>query len=109
MGPQQHQSNRRSAAGTPNAEFFLNSLDPTGTTDHRIGVWAMTNRTALQHGHSPVLSSTVITSETYGLPPASAQKGATSTIDSGDDRMQQTQYINGSLWGELTSVGEHRP
>ena len=74
-----------------------------------IGVWAMTNRTALQHGHSPVLSSTVITSETYGLPPASAQKGATSTIDSGDDRMQQTQYINGSLWGELTSVGDHRP
>jgi len=92
------------STGTPNAEFFLSSLDPTGTTDNRLGVWAMTNRTALQHGHSPVLSSTVITSETYGLPPASAQKGATSTIDSGDDRMQQTQYINGSLWGELTSV-----
>ena len=50
-----------------------------------------------------MLSSTVITSETYGLPPAPTQKGATSTIDSGDDRMQQTQYINGSLWGELTT------
>ena len=64
----------------------------------------MTNRTALQHGHSPVLSSTLITSEAYGQPPASAQKGATSTIDSGDDRMQQTQFINGSIWGELTSA-----
>jgi hypothetical protein len=92
------------STGSPNAEFFLNSLDPTGTTDHRLGVWAMTDRTALQHGKLPKLSSTVITSETYGLPPAAAQKGATSTIDSGDDRMQQTQYINGLLWGELTSV-----
>jgi hypothetical protein len=92
------------STGTPNAEFFLNSLDPTGTTDNRLGVWAMSNRTALQHGGSPTLSSTVIASETYGLPPASAQKGSTSTIDSGDDRMQQTQFINGTIWGELTSV-----
>jgi hypothetical protein len=92
------------STGTPNAEFFLNSLDPTGTTDNRLGVWAMTNRTALQHGGSPTLSSTVITSETYGVPPAAAQKGSTSSINSGDDRMQQTQFINGTIWGELTSV-----
>jgi hypothetical protein len=92
------------STGGPSAEFFLNSLDPTGTTDHRLGVWAMTNRTALQHGQSPTLSSTVITSETYGLPPAAAQRGSTSTLDSGDDRMQQTQFINGMVWGELTSV-----
>ncbi len=92
------------STGAPNAEFFLNSLDPTGTSDHRLGVWAMTDRTALQHGNLPTLSSTVITSETYGLPPAAAQKGAKSTIDSGDDRMQQTQYINGTVWGELTTV-----
>ena len=92
------------STGSPNAEFFLNSLDPAGTTDHRIGVWAMTNRTALQHGQLPTLSSTVISSETYGAPPAAAQKGSKSTIDSGDDRMQQTQYINGLVWGELTTV-----
>lgn len=92
------------STGAPKAEFLLSSLDPNGTTDNRLGVWAMTNRTALQHGNLPTLSSTVITSETYGLPPPASQKGATSTIDSGDDRMQQTQYINGTLWGELTSV-----
>jgi len=92
------------STGTPNAEFFLSSLDPTGTTDNRLGVWAMTDRTALQHGALPKLSRTVITSETYGLPPSATQKGSTSMIDSGDDRMQQTQYINGTLWGELTSV-----
>ncbi len=92
------------STGAPQAEFFLSSLDPTGTTDNRLGVWAMTDRTALQHGGLPKLSSRVITSETYGVPPAAAQKGAKSLIDSGDDRMQQTQYINGTLWGELTSV-----
>jgi hypothetical protein len=92
------------STGAPNAEFFLSSLDPNGTTDNRLGVWAMTDRTALQHGKLPRLSRTVITSETYGLPPAAAQEGATSTIDSGDDRMQQTQFIDGTLWGELTSV-----
>ena len=92
------------STGAPNAEFFLNSLDPNGTGDTHLGVWAMTNRTAVQSGKLPTLSSTVITSEAYGLPPAAAQKGSTSTIDSGDDRMQQTQYINGTIWGELTSV-----
>ncbi len=92
------------STGGPSAEFFLNALDPTGTTDHRLGVWAMTNRTALQHGQSPTLSSTVITSEAYGLPPAAAQRGSNSTLDFGDDRMQQTQYINGMIWGELTTV-----
>ena len=98
------------STGSPSAEFFLSTQDSlagdknaTNGAGSVIGVWAMTNRTALQNGHSPVLSSTLISSETYGQPPAAAQKGATSTIDSGDDRMQQTQYINGSLWGELTS------
>jgi len=32
------------------------------------------------------------------------QKGASSLLDSGDDRMQQTQFINGSVWGELTTA-----
>jgi hypothetical protein len=98
------------STGSPSAEFFLSTQDSqagdkdaTNGAGSPLGVWAMTNRTALQNGHSPVLSSTLITSETYGQPPAAAQKGATSTIDSGDDRMQQTQYINGSLWGEVTS------
>src|SRR5579862_4326274 len=31
--------------GTPKAEFFLSSLDPNGTGDTRLGVWAMTDRT----------------------------------------------------------------
>jgi hypothetical protein len=98
------------STGNPSAGFFLSTQDSeagdrdaTNGAASQIGVWAMTNRTALQHGRSPVLSSTLIDSEAYGQPPPAAQQGATSTIDSGDDRMQQTQYINGTVWGEVTS------
>ena len=89
--------------GNSNAEYFMNSLDPNGTFDNRLGVWAMTNRQAVSKGGIPSLSSRVITSEPYGLPPGAEQKGSKSLLDSGDDRMQQVQYINGKLWGELTT------
>jgi hypothetical protein len=87
--------------GTPAAEYMLSSLDPDGTGDNRVGVWAMTNRAAVAGGGTPTLSSTVITSEPYAIPPAVPQKGSTSLLDGGDDRMQQSQFINGTLWGEL--------
>lgn len=92
-------------SGDPQAEFFLNSLDPTGTFDQRIGVWAMTNRAVVATGGTPTLSSMVVTSEAYGVPPGAVQKGSTSLLDAGDDRMQQAQFLNGDLWGALdTSV-----
>jgi hypothetical protein len=83
------------------AEFFLSSLDPHGTFDQRIGVWALTNGAAVANGGTPTLSSVVLSSEAYGIPPAAEQNGTTSLLDAGDDRMQQTQYINGRIWGEL--------
>jgi hypothetical protein len=92
------------SAGKPKAEFFLSSLDPDGTGDHRIGVWAMTNRDQVGAGGTPTLSSVVINSEAYAIPPPALQKGANSTLDSGDDRMQQTQFVGGTIWGELTTA-----
>ena len=48
------------STGSPNAEFFLSSQDSqagvkngTNGGGSPLGVWAMTNRTALQHGDSP--------------------------------------------------------
>ena len=87
--------------GQPDAEYFMNSLDPNGTFDNRIGVWAMTNRQAVSQGGTPTLSNLVITSEPYGVPPPAVQMGSSSRLDAGDDRMQQVQYINGNLWSEL--------
>ncbi len=79
----------------------MSSLDPDGTLDNRLGVWAMTDRDAVAAGHSPVLTSTVIGSETYGVPPKAQQQGSSSTLDSGDDRMQQVVSIGGNVWGAL--------
>jgi len=87
--------------GTPPAEYFLSQLDANGSGDHRIGVWAMTNRDQVGTGGSPTLSKVVISSEAYVSPPASQQRGSSSLIDSGDDRMQQASFVNGTLWGEL--------
>jgi hypothetical protein len=86
------------------AEYFLGSLDPSGTFDQRLAVWAMTNRTAVAKGEVPTLSSLVIPSEAYGVPPTAVQSVAGATIESGDDRMQQAQYVGGSVWGELTTA-----
>jgi hypothetical protein len=83
------------------AEYFLNSLDPSGTFDQRLGVWAMTNRGAVATGGKPTLSSTVLNSEAYGIPPAAEQRGSSSLLDAGDDRMQQVQFNSGHVWGEL--------
>ena len=90
--------------GPSSAEYFLGSLDPNGTFDQRLAVWAMTNPGAVSTGRKPTLSSVVVNSEAYGVPPGAEQKGTGSLLDSGDDRMQQAQFINGSIWGELTTA-----
>ncbi len=92
------------STGKPDAEYFLSSLDSSGTGDNRIGVWAMTNRDQVGLGGTPDLSSVVINSEAYAIPPPAPQKGAKSKLDSGDDRMQQTEFVGGAVWGELTTA-----
>jgi hypothetical protein len=87
--------------GQPKAEYFLSQLDNTGAGDHRIGVWAMTERRKVASGVSPKLSQVVINSLPYSSPPRASQLGSTSRLDSGDDRMQQASYVNGTVWGEL--------
>jgi hypothetical protein len=88
----------------PNAEFMLSQLDFTNLGDNRLGVWAITNRGVVAAGGTPTLSSVVINSEQYANPPNPPQKGSTSTLNSGDDRMQQTEWADNSIWGELTTA-----
>lgn len=86
------------------AEYFLESIDPAFTVDNRIGVWALTHREAVSDGEMPTLTNVVITSERFGVPPNAVQKGSTSLLTTDDDRMQQVQFIDGELWGELNTV-----
>jgi hypothetical protein len=90
--------------GNPSAEYFLNSIDPSETFDQRIGVWALTDKGAVSKGGVPTLSSLVLKSQAFGVPPKGEQKGSPSLIETDDDRMQQTQFINGEIWGELDTA-----
>lgn len=90
--------------GPADAEYFLGSLDPNNTGDNRVSVWALTNPGLVERGRTPTLSSLVIGSEAYAIPPQAIQPNGVLPLDSGDDRMQQTQFIGGSLWGELTTA-----
>ena len=86
------------------AEFMLSQLDFSNQGDGRIGVWAITNRAAVATGGMPTLSSVVIKSEPYANPPPAPQRGSTSTLNQGDDRMQQTAFASNTVWGELTTA-----
>jgi hypothetical protein len=88
--------------GPAGAEYFLSALGlNNGAAEKRIGVWALTNVSAVGSGRRPTLSSFILASEAYAPPPAAIQKGSTSLLDTGDDRMQQTQFIDGEIWGAL--------
>jgi hypothetical protein len=93
------------STGTPPAEFMLSSLDSTGTgNNRRLGLWAITNRAAVTAGGLPTLSSIVIRSEAYANPPNPPQKGSPSKLNPDDDRMQQTETVGGTIWGELSTA-----
>jgi hypothetical protein len=102
-------------------EFFVSSLDFTGTLDNRLTVWALTNTSSLNSTPSLNLTNAVIDTETYGQPPSTDQKpGPTplrdliaqalkiknheSLIADNDDRLQQVTYANGMLWTSVPTV-----
>ena len=90
--------------GSAAAEYFLSALDPDNTGDHRVAVFALTDVGRVSSGGRPKLSSVIVNTEPYANPPQADQKGSSSQLDSGDDRMQQTQFIGGDIWGELTTA-----
>jgi hypothetical protein len=93
------------------AEYFLHSfvVDATGnnsTFDNRLGIFAMTNQSAVSAGGLPTLSApTIINSEAYVQPNLALQpSSANPDLNPDDDRMQQVQYVNGSLYGALSTA-----
>ena len=99
---------------SPNAEYFLDSLDPNSTFDNRLGVWAMTNRNSVTTGSgTPKLTNVVITSETYAFPPnaqtppgfcSGCASPTTGVVQSDFDAMEEVQYLNGSLVAALSTA-----
>lgn len=95
------------------AEFAMSTLDPVGSGDNRVAVWAVTHRGAVAHGGMPSLSTRVVSSEGYFPQPATqtpagfcdlcgeAGEPTSGVVDSGPDAMYETQYTNGRLVGAM--------
>jgi hypothetical protein len=118
-------------------EYFLQSTAAEETLNeegmsNRLGFWKLTNTRSLDSASpAPDLTSVIIGSETYGVPPRSEQKGGSvplrdclitpscatqvlgapdpfpeveGPLDSNDTRMQQTWFAGGKLYGALDTI-----
>jgi hypothetical protein len=104
-------------------EYFLSALEFTGGLDNRIALWSLSNSSSLNSSHPNLrMDLKILKSEVYGLPPVMAQPegdaplrdllGAGEPVphlNSNDDRMNQTVYVDGLIWGALNTVIEDRP
>lgn len=97
-------------------EYFMSSLDFTGTVDNRIATWALTNTSSLNQSTPNVqLSFTVIRSQLYGqpvpvtqkagpTPEATANNAPEGFLNSNDDRMNQVVFAAGVLWSGVNTI-----
>jgi hypothetical protein len=110
-------------------EYLLSALDFDATLDNRIALWALTNTSSLATDTPDVsLTNVVLDSEVYGQPPDAEQKdgptplaqviqqiygaknpksGASAKeelLAANDDRMNQTVYADGMIWGAVNTV-----
>jgi hypothetical protein len=118
------------ATGHGGTEYFLSALEFTGGLDNRVALWALTNTSSLSSATPSVtMHLKVVDSEVYGAPPTMLQRpgptplkrliksklapavlGVPSTsehlnlLNSNDDRMNQTVFVNGQIWGALNTV-----
>ena len=110
--------------GNGGTEYFVSSLDVTGTLADRLAVWALTNTSSLDTTPDLHLSFQFTTTEVYGQPPSAQQKpGPTpqldvlatgfppgtsqnhlELVDTGDDRVRQVVFADGKLWTGLNTV-----
>jgi hypothetical protein len=97
-------------------EYFVSALDFFNGLDNRVAVWAITNTSSLSNSVPSVsLANTIISSETYGVPPDAPQKVGPyplgqsvnepeALLSTGDDRMQNVVFASGKLWSGLNTV-----
>ena len=107
-------------------EYFVSSLEFTGSLDNRIAVWAMTNTASLNNPSPAVtLSNVVVPSQVYGMGSGSmpgveqadgprplaaslvvpgTQKPRLELLDANDDRMNQVVFAGGRLYSAVNTV-----
>ena len=117
------------ATGHNGTEYFLSALEFTGGLDNRIALWALTNSASLDDATPAVeMQLKILDSQVYGAPPTVQQpNGPTplkaliksslapdvlgvrptrehlNLLNSNDDRMNQTVFVDGQIWGALNT------
>ena len=109
------------ASNNNGTEYLLSSLDFNGTHAARIAVWAITDTCSIPPGSgtpacpgTPALSSKVLGSKSYSVPPSAQQEsgdiplgdlsdGQLERLETDDDRMQQVIFATGNLYSAVTT------
>ena len=123
----------RGANDANGSEYFLSHLDFDATLDNRIALWSLSNTASLGSAAPHLtLESVVLESETYGVPPTSAQGKPGPTplrdclaagtcppedgfvtdrfdntleeLETDDDRMNQAVFAGGRIWSALHTI-----
>ena len=102
-------------------EFLLSVPDITLLFDNRLAVWSLTNTRSLKSHHPQLtLAHVVIPSETFGVPNDAEQKAGPTPLGTAlgepeerlatnDQRMQQVFFVDGELWGAVTTSVSQGP
>ncbi|HEV8713400.1 MAG TPA: hypothetical protein VGX03_11290, partial [Candidatus Binatia bacterium] len=77
--------------GTPGVEYLINSRSSSGSS---VTLWSLTNPLSA----SPTLTRVDVPVGSYSLPPNASQCGGATALDTGDARLLNAVYRNGSLW-----------
>lgn len=77
--------------GTPGVEYLINSRSGSGNS---VTLWSLTNPL----GAPPTLTKVNVPVSSYSLPPDAQQPGGATRIDTGDARLMNVVYRNGSVY-----------
>jgi len=102
--------------GAHGIEYLVSVADIRNMLDHRIAIWAISNTASLADSAPALkLRNVIIDTQPFGVPPDAEQKAGNTELGSlvsereqfistGDHRMQQATFANGSLWCALTTI-----
>jgi hypothetical protein len=80
----------------PQSQYFVSAVFP-GSDE--LVLWTLTNPLATP----PTIAAQTVPVSKYNVPPKAQQQGGGNTIDTGDTRLQNAVFRDGSVWTALTT------
>ncbi len=80
----------------PPAQYFVSAVFPGS---NELALWTLTNPLT----PAPTIAAATVPVSAYNLPPKAEQQGGGNPIDTGDTRLQNAVFRDGSVWTALTT------